>query len=65
MKFSVDVRALQDESDRKAGEREAVEIRIATLAREGLSAPTIAVRIGISESTIRRALRKLRASLEA
>jgi transposase len=65
MKFSVDIRALQDESDRKAGEREAVEIRIAALAREGLSAPTIAVRIGISESTIRRALRKLRTSLQA
>lgn len=64
MKFSVDFRALQDESERKAGEREALEIRIAALAKEGLPAPTIALRIGISESTIRRALRKLRTSLE-
>lgn len=64
MKFSVDFRALQDESERKANEREAVEIRIAAMAREGLPAPTIALRIGISESTIRRTLRKLRTALE-
>lgn len=63
MKFSVDFRALQEESERKGKDREAVEIRIAALAREGLTTPMISLRIGISESTIRRTLRKLRASL--
>lgn len=64
MKISVDFRALEEERQRKAGDREALEIRIAAMAREGLPAPTIAMRIGISTSTIRRALRKLRATLE-
>lgn len=63
MKFTVDFAALQEKSDLKHREREAVEIRIATLIQEGLTAPMISVRIGVSESTIRRALRKLRASL--
>lgn len=63
MKFSVDFRALQEESERKEKDREAVEIRIAALAKEGLSTPMISVRIGISESTIRRTLRKLRGAL--
>lgn len=63
MKFSVDFSALQEQSERKNKDREAVEIRIATLVREGLTAPMISIRIGVSESTIRRALRKLRASL--
>ena len=65
MKISVDFRALEDERNRKAHDRNALEIRIAAMAREGLPAPTIALRIGISASTIRRTLRKLRASLEA
>jgi hypothetical protein len=64
LKISVDFRALEEERQRKAGDREALEIRIAAMAREGLPAPTIAMRIGISTSTIRRALRKLRATLE-
>lgn len=64
MKISMDFRALEDERQRKANDREALEIRIAAMAREGLPAPMIAMRIGISTSTIRRALRKLRASLE-
>lgn len=63
MKFSVDFAALREEGDRKNRHREAVEIRIATLVREGLPAPIIAVRVGISERTIRRVLAKLRASL--
>ena len=65
MKISVDFRALEDERQRKQDDREALEIRIAAMAREGLPAPTIAMRIGISTSSIRRALRKLRASLDA
>ena len=64
MKFSVDFQALQEKSAQKEKDREAVEIRIATLVREGLPAHIIALRIGISESTIRRALRKLRATLD-
>lgn len=64
MKFSVDFRALQEKSEQKVKDREAVEIRIATLVREGLPAHVIALRIGISESTIRRVLRKLRTTLE-
>lgn len=65
MKISVDFRALEEERQRKQDDREALEIRIAAMAREGLPAPTIAMRIGISTSSIRRALRKLRASLDA
>jgi DNA-binding NarL/FixJ family response regulator len=65
MKISVDFRALEEERQRKATDREALEIRIAAMAREGLPAPTIALRIGISTSTIRRVLRQLRDSLEA
>ncbi len=64
MKFSVDFTALQEKSDRKVRDREAVEIRIASLIREGLTAPMISIRIGVSESTIRRALRKLRAAVD-
>ena len=60
----MDFRALEDERQRKANDREALEIRIASMAREGLPAPMIAMRIGISTSTIRRALRKLRTALD-
>lgn len=59
----MDFRALREESERKGKGKEALEIRIAALANEGLPMPTISLRIGISESTIRRTLRKLRASL--
>jgi len=65
MRLSIDVHALREESARKTGEREAVEVRIATLVREGITIPTIALRVGVSPSTIHRILRKLRSSIEA
>jgi transposase len=64
MKISVDFRALEEERQRKSNDREALEIRIAAMGREGLPAPTIALRIGISASTVRRVLRQLRGQLE-
>jgi len=60
MKLSVDVQALREESARKNGERETVEVRVASLVREGITIRTIALRVGISQSTIHRSLRKLR-----
>lgn len=64
MRLSIDLQALREESDRKNRARDAVEIRIASLVEEGLPANAIALRVGISTSTIRRLLRKLRAATE-
>lgn len=61
MRLSIDVQALREKSDRKNQLRDAIEVRIASLAEEGLPANAIALRVGISTSTIRRLLRKLRA----
>lgn len=61
IRLSVDFQALREESQRKGSAREAVEVRVATLVKEGVTIPTIALRVGISQSTIHRILRKLRA----
>lgn len=65
MRLSIDVQALREESDRKNKDRDAIEVRILSLVQEGLPANTIALRVGISTSTIRRMLRKLRTATQA
>lgn len=63
MRLPIDVQALREESVRKTDERAAVEIRVSSLVQDGLDIPTVALRVGISQSTIHRILRKLRAGL--